>query len=135
MDDVIINKAAIVDRCLKRIAEESNKNADFKKNYTKQDSIILNLLRACEACIDMSMHIIRKKNLGIPQSAKEAFSLLEEANIITEDLSIKMQHMSGFRNIAVHEYQKLDIAVVESILDKNLVDFETFTNTLLKLAL
>lgn len=135
MDDVIINKAAIVERCLKRIKEESSESADFKKNYTKQDSIILNLLRACEACIDMSMHVIRKKNLGIPQSAKDAFSLLRDAEILTEDLSIKMQHMSGFRNIAVHEYQKLDIAVVESILNKNLTDFEAFTKTLLKLAL
>lgn len=33
-------------------------------NFTRQDSIILNLLRACEAAIDIAMHVVRIKGLG-----------------------------------------------------------------------
>jgi uncharacterized protein YutE (UPF0331/DUF86 family) len=36
------------------------------ENYTKQDSIILNIQRACKAVIDLGMHVIAEKGLGIP---------------------------------------------------------------------
>jgi len=44
-----------------------------------------------------------------------------------------MKHMIGFRNIAIHEYQTLDLNIVESIIDNNLSDFEEFTKVVLQL--
>jgi uncharacterized protein YutE (UPF0331/DUF86 family) len=40
--------------------------------------------------------------------------------------------MVGFRNIAVHEYQKLDTAIVESIIERNLDDVLSFANLMLQ---
>ncbi len=37
-----------------------------------------------------------------------------------------MQRMVGFRNIAVHDYQNLNIEIVVAIVQKHLVDFESF---------
>jgi uncharacterized protein YutE (UPF0331/DUF86 family) len=37
-----------------------------------------------------------------------------------------MQAMVGFRNIAVHDYQNLNIEIVIAIVEKYLVDFEYF---------
>ena len=37
MDDVLLNKMAIIERCIKRIKEEYHNNPDNLKNYTKQD--------------------------------------------------------------------------------------------------
>lgn len=37
-----------------------------------------------------------------------------------------MSAMAGFRNIAVHDYAKLDINIMKSILSKNLVGIEDF---------
>lgn len=61
-NDVILNKISIIERCIKRINEEYADNPKNLENYTKQDSIVLNLQRACEACIDLAMHIIAEKN-------------------------------------------------------------------------
>lgn len=47
--DVILNKISVIERCLKRIHEEYEDNPKHLGNYTKQDSIVLNLQRACEA--------------------------------------------------------------------------------------
>lgn len=47
MNDIMYNKAEIIRRCLKRIEEEYENNPDNLLNYTKQDSIILNIQRAC----------------------------------------------------------------------------------------
>lgn len=65
-NDIIINKTAIIERCIYRINEEYNNDPANLKNYTKQDSIILNIQRACEACIDIAMHIVSTNKLGVP---------------------------------------------------------------------
>jgi uncharacterized protein YutE (UPF0331/DUF86 family) len=123
-DNVLLNKAAIIERCLKRIKEEYQNNPDnLNKNYTKQDSILLNLERACEASIDIAMRLVRKYQLGLPQESRDAFKLLAEAKKISTELANELQAMVGFRNIAVHEYQELNLEIVESILNNRLVDF------------
>lgn len=57
-DDVLLNKAAIIERCLQRIHEEySGHESALETDYTRQDAIVLNLQRACEAAIDLAMHV------------------------------------------------------------------------------
>ena len=64
-DDIIINKIETIKRCLNRIKEEYlGFEKELENNYTKQDSIILNLERAAQASIDVSTHIIRVHNFG-----------------------------------------------------------------------
>lgn len=135
MDDVILNKVASIERCLKRLQEEyRGHETELASNFTRQDSIILNLQRACEASIDAAMHVVRLHKLGVPQQSREAFVLMEEAGLIDEKLSTALQAMVGFRNIAVHDYRKLDLAIVKSILEEKLGSFSEFSKILLKLA-
>ncbi len=132
MDDVLINKASIIEKCLIRVSEEySGHETEFLENFTKQDSVILNIQRAIQAAVDMATHIVRVKKLGIPQNSAESFSLLEDDKLIDKDLSLSLQKMIGFRNIAVHDYQKLDLDIVVSVIEKNLIDLQTFKSTIL----
>lgn len=134
-DDILLNKSATIERCIKRIREEyEGHQDDFINNYTKQDSVVLNLQRACEASIDAAMHIVQIQGLGLPQGSREAFVLLEEANILPKKLSKELQAMGGLRNIAVHKYTKLDINIVLSVIENHLSDFLTFTKLLIKQA-
>ncbi|MEH6876561.1 MAG: HepT-like ribonuclease domain-containing protein [Candidatus Competibacter sp.] len=81
-DDVVLNKVAVIERCLGRIREEyEGHESELATHFTKQDSIILNLLRACEASIDVAMHRVRVNRLGIPQDSQDAFALLERAQL------------------------------------------------------
>ena len=53
-DDVLINKAAIIERCVARAREEyAHDPIQFETNFTRQDAAILNIQRACEATLDM----------------------------------------------------------------------------------
>lgn len=131
-DDVLLNKAAIIERCLERIADEHlGHEEELTTNQTRQDAIVLNLLRACEASIDLGMHLVRKHGLGLPQQSREAFAMLESAGLISAELSRRMKAMVGFRNIAIHDYQALSLEILRSILDEHLDDFRSFTKTLL----
>lgn len=130
-DEVVLNKAAVMERCLERIAEEyENAGKKLESDYTRQDAIVLNLLRASEAAIDLAMHATRVEKLGLPRESREAFALLERAGWIEPELSRRMQAMVGFRNVAVHDYWKLNLQVVESILENHLNDFRAFAEVM-----
>ncbi|AKS38137.1 hypothetical protein NP92_06160 [Anoxybacillus gonensis] len=132
MNDVILNKVSVIERCMKRIHEEYENNPKHLENYTKQDSIVLNLQRACEASIDLAMHVVAQKKLGLPQTSRDAFALLEQHGIISSSLSQKMKAMVGFRNIAVHDYQELNLTILQKILDNHLTDFTEFTKAIVR---
>jgi len=127
MPDVVLNKIQTIERCLKRIREEYIGFEDtFEDNHTKQDSVILNLERASQATIDIATHIVKVRGLGLPNTSRELFDLLLENHIISNDVCKQMQGMVGFRNIAVHDYQNLNIEIVVAIVEKHLGDFEGF---------
>ncbi|MDW7673646.1 MAG: DUF86 domain-containing protein [Bacillota bacterium] len=131
--DVVLNKIQIIERCIKRINEEYEGNKDNLKNFTKQDSIILNIQRACESSIDLAMHLVSEKKLGIPQSSREVFDILSEHKLIDEALAEKLKAMVGFRNIAVHDYQQINLNIVENIIKNNLQELKYFSEQILKI--
>ena len=132
-NDVIYNKIETIERCINRIKAVYDNNPDNLNDYTKQDSIILNIQRACEAAIDLAMHIVSEKNLGIPQNSRDSFEVLNSNNIIDDTLNKKMKSMVGFRNIAVHDYKALNLRVVQVIVESHLKDFSDYTYSINKL--
>ncbi|MGL4338777.1 MAG: type VII toxin-antitoxin system HepT family RNase toxin [Turicibacter sp.] len=130
--DVVFNKMSSIERCLKRINEVYGNNPENLEDFTKQDSIILNILRACECSIDLAMHIISEQKWGIPQNSRDAFEILENNDVIEKDLSNQMKAMVGFRNIAVHDDESENIKVVQVITEKHLVDFNRYTSAVRK---
>ncbi|WP_404997098.1 type VII toxin-antitoxin system HepT family RNase toxin [Caldifermentibacillus hisashii] len=131
--DVVLNKIHIIERCLNRIHEEYANNPENLVNFTKQDSIILNLQRACEASIDLAMHVVAEKKLGLPQTSRDAFLLLETEGIIPVSLSKRMQRMVGFKNITVHDYQEINLSILQKIIENHLDDFLQFTKAIIRI--
>ncbi|WDF49642.1 DUF86 domain-containing protein [Paenibacillus sp. KACC 21273] len=124
--DILLNKTATIRRCVARIHEEYAGEEDNLFNYTKQDSIILNLQRACEACLDLAIHIISERNLGVPQSSRDVFDLLFRNGILDKELNQSIKAMVGFRNIAIHDYQGVQVEIIQGIIEEQLDDFEKF---------
>ena len=132
-DDVLLNKAAAIERAVRRVREEyAVDDGTLSTNQTRQDAIVLNLQRACESSIDAAMHLVRVHRLGIPQDTREAFELLERAHLIEPDLADRLKKMVGFRDIAIHDYQKLSLEIVRRIIVERLDDFLSFAQVLLR---
>lgn len=132
-DDVLLNKVATIERCLSRIEQEYRGREDeLVTNQTRQDAIILNLQRACEAAIDLAMHWVRAHRLGLPQRSRDAFQLIQEAGMLDAECTQSMQAMVGFRNVAVHDYQELSLDIVRAIIENHLGDFRAFTQAAIK---
>ncbi|WP_026960970.1 type VII toxin-antitoxin system HepT family RNase toxin [Alicyclobacillus herbarius] len=67
------------------------------------------------------------------QSSRQAFDILEQQGILSEELAVRLKSMGGFRNIAVHDYQRLSMEVVRSIISYHLDDFRAFCEIILQL--
>ena len=124
--DIVLAKSASVQKCLRRIREVTQLQPASLDEMNIQDIFVLNLQRAVQASIDLATHVVSSENLGLADSVKGNFELLEKAGIIDKELSGRMQSMVGFRNIAVHDYQQLDLNILKAILQMRLRDPEDF---------
>jgi len=129
--DVVFAKVATIQRCLKRIKETTGLDPVSLNNIDKQDIFILNLQRAVQAAIDLATHIVASEGLGLSDTIRGNFKLLQDAGMLNEEITRKMESMVGFRNIAIHDYEVIDKEVLKSILSGNLKDIEDFYTTLL----
>jgi len=131
-DDVLIRRAASIERYVERAREEYARDpATFATDFTRQDAAILNIQRACEAALDMGQHLIRREKLGVPQSARDVFTLLAQGNLMDAALADGLKRMVGFRNIAVHDYQALQLPITVAIIQKHLDEFLQFSQGVL----
>lgn len=133
MNDIIVNKIQSIQRCAQRAREEYYKNpAGFDTDFTMQDAAVLNILRACELAIDLANHVIKFHKLGIPTSSTESFELLHRKHIIDSALGEKLKNMVHFRNTIIHEYEKMDIEIVKSVIQNDLNDLVLFTDKIME---
>lgn len=132
VDDVLINRAASIERCVARARQEYDKDpTSFATDFTRQDAAIFNIQRACEAALDMGQHLIRRERLGVPQGARDVFELLCQGGWVNPALLTNLKNMVGFRNIAVHEYQTLQLPITVAIITKHLDEFLAFSSHIL----
>jgi len=132
VDDVLVNKAASIERCVARAREEYDADpSTFATNFTRQDAAVLNVQRACEAALDMGQHLIRRDRLGVPQSARDVFDLLARGQWIDAGLAESLKRMVAFRNIAVHDYRSLLLPITVNVITRHLEDFLVFSQAIL----
>jgi len=129
--DVALAKVTAIQKCLRRINDVTGLDPDRLDDLDIQDIFVLNLQRAIQSAIGLATHVVASEGLGIPDTVRVNFVLLENAKIIPKTLSKKMQSMVGFRNIAIHNYQGIDAEILKAILAKHLKDLEQFYTTIL----
>ena len=129
-DDVLMQKLASIYRCVGQVRTFVGGDLDRLKDALVQDAVVLNLQRACEQSIDAASRVVSVRGLGIPADSAEAFSLLERAGVLTTGTAHRMRAMVGFRNVAVHQYQSLDQAILRAVVERHLGDFETLCREL-----
>ncbi len=126
MNDIVTNKVQTIHRCLHQIGVYFGGRPERLEDQQVEDAVVLNLQRACEAAIDLANHIVSLKKLGVPQNSRDSFELLAAHNLLTPLVCDQMKRMIGFRNIAIHDYQRIERPIVLSILTKHLGDFQSF---------
>jgi uncharacterized protein YutE (UPF0331/DUF86 family) len=130
-DDVVVQKITSIDRCLASVRRYVAGDLGRLADPMVLDAVVLNLQRACELAIDAACREVSRRRLGVPADSGDAFTILERDAVLSTTVAERMRRMVGFRNIAVHEYRKLDPAIVRTVVEHRLGDFEDLCRELL----
>ena len=91
-----------------------------------QDIIALNLSRSVQLCVDIASHLIACAEESAPPTMGESFTTLERLGAVDPKTAERMRKAVGFRNIAAHQYEAINWAVVFAICTEHLIDFKNF---------
>jgi uncharacterized protein YutE (UPF0331/DUF86 family) len=124
--DVLLAKLGSIRRCIERIRTVTRGEPASVREIDVQEIVVLNLQRAVQSALDLAAHLIAERDWGLPDSLKQHFTILEQNGVLSAELGARLRSMTGFRNIAVHNYQALDGAILERIVADHLGDLEDF---------
>ncbi len=120
------------DKCLLRVEQRCPDSLEeLQQDLDAQDVLVLNISRAVQLCVDISLHILSTQNLAVPGTMGGAFDELSSAGIIDKKLAEAMRRAVGFRSIAVHNYEEINWAIVYVIAQEKLADFKLFVRQIL----
>jgi len=104
--------------------------ARIRQDIREQRFVEHTLQLAIQAALDVASHIVSDERLGEPRTTREFFDLLERAGWVAPELAVVLRNMVGFRNVLVHGYDTVDLAVVEDVLVNRLDDLLEFVRVI-----
>ena len=131
--ELIGEKLESLRRCIRRIEQSCPPDLqELKDDLDAQDILTLNLTRAIQLCVDIGVHIISQSDLSAPATMGETFDQLAELGMLEPALAQRLRKAVGFRNIAIHNYEIIDWAIVHTICHHRREDFQAFARAMVE---
>jgi uncharacterized protein YutE (UPF0331/DUF86 family) len=132
MDRTLIDqKLESLRRCIERVGQRCPLSAEaLAVDLDAQDIVALNLTRAVQTAVDIAMHVIAGLDVPAPVTMGGAFDALAAAGVIEADLAGSLKKAVGFRNIAVHQYEAIDWAIVFAVCRSSFPEFRAFARAI-----
>jgi len=131
---VIGEKLLSLNRCLERVKLHTPANVEaLQSDFDTQDIICLNIQRAVQISVDIAAHILAEQLHEQTPTMAETFLALSRHGLLDSQLASRLAKAVGFRNIAVHEYDTLDMNILYSIITKEIDCFYEFSDTVLRI--
>ena len=131
--DLLRRKLAELAEYVTQVSEYRNLTVEgYRADWRTQRIVERTLQMAIEACLDVASHVLADRGLRAPSTYAETFETLVQAGLMSPDLGRVMVEMTGFRNVIVHEYARIDADTVIRILRERLADFRRFETEALR---
>lgn len=125
--DLVLRRLAILETYLGQLAPYRGLDVEsYRVDWKTQRIVERTLHLAIETCMDVADHIVADRRLRVPETGAESFEILAEAGLLPPPLGASLASMVGFRNILVHDYARVDPAIVVRVLQKDFIDIERF---------
>ena len=98
----------------------------YRDDWKKQRIVERTLQMMIETCLDMANHLIADQGYRVPVSYADIFKVLGENKVLGKKLADRLEKMAKFRNVLVHQYEKIEAEIIVGLLKKNLKDFDHF---------
>ena len=130
-ETLILRKLGELDEYYRQISEYDKITvSQYSGDWKVQRIIERTMQMMIETCVDIAGHIIADQGYRIPKSYSDAFGVLHEEQILSDKLFAALEKMAKFRNVVVHQYDKVDAEIVVGILKKDLKDFRGYRDAI-----
>ncbi len=125
--EVINTRLKKLDKAL-QILQQSSKVSfeELLDNDVLLSAVERNFQVAIECILDIGNHIIAEKGFESPDDNEDIIRILGQEKIIPSDFAEGIKGIAGFRNILVHEYTKIDYALLYNFLTQRLDGLREF---------
>jgi uncharacterized protein YutE (UPF0331/DUF86 family) len=125
--DLVLRRLTLLDTYLDQLAPYRTIDVDaYRADWKTQRIVERTLHLAIETCMDVADHLVADRRLRVPETGAESFEILAEAGLLPPALGRALAVMVGFRNILVHDYARIDHAIVVRVLRTDLNDIVRF---------
>lgn len=125
--EIVLEKLAALEEYVAELQKFGEiTETELAKDLGERWKVEHGLLVSIECILDIGSHIISDERLGRPQTYQEIIDILSAKKVIPAELAGSMSGMTGFRNMLIHEYGKIDIRRVRENLIEAPAQFSAF---------
>jgi len=122
---LVAKKLAVIETAVREL--RSLARPEVIRTDVREERFVEHTLQiAIQAVLDVASHVVSDDRLGEPETNKELFDLLARAGKVDDRLAATLRDMAAFRNVIVHGYQDVDLAIVEDVVRNHLDDLLAF---------
>jgi uncharacterized protein YutE (UPF0331/DUF86 family) len=105
--------------------------AQYRADWKTQRIVERTLQMMIETCLDVANHLVADRGFRVPVSYADVFKVLGENKVLGQGLCGRMEKMAKFRNVLVHQYERIDAEIIVDLLKKKLGDFDQFNKAVI----
>jgi uncharacterized protein YutE (UPF0331/DUF86 family) len=127
--DLVAKKLALVETSVRELRALA-RPADLATDVVQERFVEHTLQIAIQAVLDVASHIVSDERLGEPRTNRELVDRLERNGWLPGELATVVRRMVGLRNVLVHGYDPVDVAVVREVVEHRLEDLLRFVTAI-----
>ena len=125
--DLVLRKLSELDEYQNQVQEFKGITVkQYREDWKKQRIVERTLQMMIETCLDIANHIVADRGYRVPINYADTFKVLGENSVLDKKLVDQMGKMAKFRNVLVHQYEKIEAEIIVGLMKRKLVDFNQF---------
>ena len=127
LDAAVVRRHLLaLDQALQVLRRHQGRGVDELAANREERWIVERGLQLCaQNALDVATHLAASAGHDVPDYAA-AIDRLAEMGILPPDFAARFRAVAGFRNVVVHGYLDVDLAVLHRLLNRHLDDFSAF---------
>jgi len=124
--DVVRRHLFALDEALRTLRKHRDLTvSDLESDQEKRWIVERGLQLCAQNVLDVATHIAASTGHDVPDYAA-AIDRLVDAGVLPRHFAARFRALAGFRNVLVHGYLEVDVAIVHRLLTDDLADFTEF---------
>jgi len=127
LDAAVVRRHLLaIDEALQTLRRHQERPFDVLASAREEQWVVERGLQLCaQNALDVATHIAASAGRDVPDYGA-AIDRLAELDVLPGDFAMRFRAIAGFRNVIVHGYLDVDLAIVHRLLNERLDDFSEF---------